>query len=231
MIRTVVVDDEEDARRINRKYVEDVPGFVVTGVARSGREALAVVNNQPVDLVLLDFHLPDMDGLDVCYALRDPRRPLVDIIAVTVANDTGAMRALRAYGVVQYLIKPCRRAHFRKKLQAYARYFDGLLSGQTFSQCECDILFGELHVPPNTALPKGLTPSTYKLIADTLRRADRPLPATEIAQATGTPPLNRCTARHYLAHLHQQGFVALTVRYGTRGRPRHYYRWVGPEHE
>jgi response regulator of citrate/malate metabolism len=62
MIRTVVVDDEEDHLRINCDYVERVPGFVVSGVACSGREALAVVHKQPVDLVLLDFLLPDMSG-------------------------------------------------------------------------------------------------------------------------------------------------------------------------
>jgi response regulator of citrate/malate metabolism len=140
MIRTVVVDDEEDALRIHRESVERVPGFVVTGVARSGREALAVLNNQPVDLVLLDFLLPDMSGRDVCYALRDPRRPLVDIIAVTGKNDTDTFRALRAFGVEFFL-----------KLEAYVEYYYGLLRYKIISQCELDDLIDKVCPPKPTS--------------------------------------------------------------------------------
>jgi response regulator of citrate/malate metabolism len=223
MIRTVIVDDHEDVLEINHEFVARVPGFVVVGVARSGREALAIVDSQPVDLVLLDFYLPDMSGLDVCYALRNPRRPLVDIIAVTVANDTDTMRALRAYGA-EFLIKPYRFAYFREKLEAYAKYHYGLPSGQKTSQCELDDLVDKLRVARDAALPKGLTPTTYKLVIDVLRNADRPLTATEVAQATGTS-LTRITARRYLLHLHEQGLVERTPRFGT-GRPEHCYQWT-----
>jgi len=223
MIRTLIVDDHEDVREINREFVARVPSFVVVGVARNGREALAVVDSQPVDLVLLDFYLPDMSGLDVCYALRNPRRPLVDIIAVTSANDTDTMRALRAYGA-EFLIKPYRFAYFREKLEAYAKYHHGLPSGQKTSQCELDDLVDKLRVTRAAALPKGLTPATYKLVIDVLRNADRPLTATEIAQATGTS-LTRTTARRYLLHLHEQRLVERTARFGT-GRPEHCYQWA-----
>ena len=223
MIRTVIVDDDEDVLRINREFVARVPGFAVAGLARSGRQALAVVHSQPVDLVLLDFYLPDMSGLDVCYALRDPRRPLVDIIAVTAANDTDTMRALRAYGA-EFLIKPYRLAYLREKLEAYAKYHHGLPSGQKTSQCELDDLIDKLRVARNAALPKGLAPVTYKLIIDVLRNANRTLTATEVAQATRTS-LTRGTARRYLDHLHKQGLVERTLRFGA-GRPEHCYEWI-----
>ncbi|MBV9012703.1 MAG: response regulator [Pseudonocardiales bacterium] len=228
MIRTVVVDDEEDALRINRESVERVPGFVVTGVARSGREALTVLNNQPVDLVLLDFLLPDMSGRDVCYALRDPRRPLVDIIAVTGKNDTDTFRALRAFGVEFFLIKPYRFAYFREKLEAYAEYYYGLLRYKIISQCELDDLIDKLRVARDAALPKGLSSETYELIVGVLHNADRSLSVAEVADAAG---LSQCVAGRYLKHLHDHGLVVRTRRYGTTGRPPRFYHWDEPAQE
>jgi response regulator of citrate/malate metabolism len=225
MIHTLVVEDDPLVLDVNSGYLERVAGFVVVGVARSGGEAIAAAEGQPVDLILLDFYLPDMNGLDVCRALRAARTPPIDIIAVTAARDADTVRAAIAHGVVQYLIKPYSFASFREKLQRYAAYRQRLPSGQITSQSELDQMMNTLRGSANTALPKGLSPATYELIVGVLRHADLPLTATEIAQATGKP-LTRCTARRYLDHLHQLGLVVLTARYGTTGRPEHLYQWA-----
>jgi response regulator of citrate/malate metabolism len=117
MIRTLVVEDDPVVAEVNSGYLQRVAGFIAVGVARSGREAIAAIEDQPVDLLLLDFYLPDMSGLDVCQALRAARTPPVDIIAVTAARDADTVRAAIAHGVVQYLIKPYSFASFRDKLQ------------------------------------------------------------------------------------------------------------------
>jgi response regulator of citrate/malate metabolism len=224
MIRTLVVEDDPVILDINSSYVEKVAGFVVVGVARSGGEAIAAAKDQPVDLIMLDFYLPDMSGLDVCRALRAAHTPPVDIIAVTAARDADTVRAVIAHGAVHYLIKPYTRASFREKLQRYAAYRQCLPKGNT-SQPEIDQMMNALRVAINAGLPKGLAPDTFGLIVGILRDADRPLTATEIAQATGARMAGR-TACRYLDHLHKQGLVVLTSRYGTTGRPKHLYRWA-----
>lgn len=228
MIRTLVVEDDPVILDVNRNYVQRVVGFVMAGVARSGAEAIAAAHDQPFDLVLLDFYLPDINGLNVCRALRGAHTPLVDIIALTAARDADTVRVAFAYGVVQYLIKPYTFATFREKLQRYAAYRQRLSSGQLTSQPELDQTLNTLRGSVNTALPKDLSPHTYELIVGVLRHAEQPLSATEIADAAG---LARCTARRYLDHLHRQGLVVLTVRYGTTGRPLHLYRWAEPAQE
>lgn len=70
MIRTLVVEDDPRLADAHSQYVERVPGFRTVGVAHGGHEALRFVGRTEVDLVLLDFYLPDMTGLDVCRALR-----------------------------------------------------------------------------------------------------------------------------------------------------------------
>jgi two-component system CitB family response regulator len=75
-------------------------------------------------------------------------------------------------------------------------------------------------------LPKGLSPATLALVARTVRAAAADVSATDVADGTG---MSRVTSRRYLDHLARTGLVAVTMRYGTAGRPEHRYRWVAPK--
>ena len=86
-IRVLVVEDDLLLAEAHRQYVERLPGFVVVGVVNAGGDALRFVAAHAVDLVLLDFYLPDMGGLDVCRSLR-ARGHLVDSIAGTRLKPT-----------------------------------------------------------------------------------------------------------------------------------------------
>jgi response regulator of citrate/malate metabolism len=70
MIRTLVVEDDALVAEVHASYVERMPGFAVAGVAHRATEALEILAARPVDLVLLDFHLPDVKGLDMLRLLR-----------------------------------------------------------------------------------------------------------------------------------------------------------------
>ncbi len=62
-IDVLVVDDDVRVARINAAYVAKVPGFRVVATAHSTAGALAVLDERPVDLILLDHYLPDENGL------------------------------------------------------------------------------------------------------------------------------------------------------------------------
>jgi response regulator of citrate/malate metabolism len=222
MIRTLVVEDDVRVADVVRSYVERLPGFAVVAVAYRGADAIEIADREELDLVLLDFYLPDMKGLDVCRTLRaDARRP-VDVIAVTAARDVDTVRNAVAQGVVQYLIKPFTFATFRDKLEHYAAYRERLQNRREADQDMIDGLFGTLRGSASGHLPKGLSRSTYELVATVLRDAGRDLTAVEVAEAAG---LSRVAVRRYLDYLTKQGLATLTMRYGTRGRPEHRYRW------
>ena len=94
----VVEDDDEIAEPMVRGL--ERAGFDVARVG-TGSEALA---SEPVDVVLLDLGLPDMDGLDVCRRLRD--RSQVPILVVT-ARDEEADRVIGLeLGADDYIVKP-----------------------------------------------------------------------------------------------------------------------------
>jgi response regulator of citrate/malate metabolism len=226
MIRTLVVEDDALVAEVHASYVERVPGFTVAGVAHRATEALELLASRPVDLILLDFHLPDAQGLDLLRALRAKTAKPVDVIAVTAARDPDSIRRAVAQGVVQYLVKPFAFATFQDKLERYARYREQVAGASDTDQATVDALLGTLRGSPPAALPKGLNATTLEHVRNVLRDARDPLTASEVAGRCG---LSRVTARRYLEHLAVEGVVSLSMRYGGTGRPEHLYSW--PERE
>jgi response regulator of citrate/malate metabolism len=219
-IRVLVVEDELLLAEAHREYVGRVPGFATVAVARSGREALRVLGRHPVDLVLLDFYLPDMSGLDVCRAMRSAGVQ-ADVIAVTSARDLETVRAAISQGVVQYLLKPFTFAAMRDKLESYAQYRATLAQGTTAQdQAVVDRALAVLRGSPESVLPKGLSPQTLSLVSEALAARTEPASATDLAAATG---VSRVTARRYLEHLVAQGAAEQSLRYAKAGRPEILY--------
>lgn len=218
-IRVLVVEDEELLSEAHREYVQRVPGFAAVAVARSGHEALRVLSRQPIDLVLLDFYLPDMSGLDVCRAARSAG-VTADVIAVTSARDLETVRAAISQGVVQYLLKPFTFAAMRDKLQSYAEYRAALGGGTAQDQTVVDRALAVLRGSPDTALPKGLSKETLSLVAEALEARTEPASASDLAAATG---VSRVTARRYLEHLVAHGAAEQSLRYAKAGRPEILY--------
>jgi response regulator of citrate/malate metabolism len=165
VIRTVIVDDDFRVAALHKAYTERVPGFSVVGEARTGEDALALVDRVKPDLVLLDIYLPDMSGLDVLRALREEGRPDLDFIAITAARDVQTLRSAITGGVVHYLVKPFRFAALEEKLQSFAAARKRLSGLREADQAEVDRIFSLLRsAGPDTTLPKGLSLTTLEVV-------------------------------------------------------------------
>lgn len=222
MIEVLVVDDDVRVARINAAYVSKVPGFRVAAQVHSAADALAAVEELPVDLILLDHYMPDRTGLAVVRELRSLGHG-TDVIMVTAARDVATVQEAMRQGALQYLVKPFTYAGLRTKLEAYAALRRSLESGGEAEQGEVDRLFGALWAAGEPDLPKGHSATTAELVRQALRGADGPLSAQEIAESAG---MSRQTAQRYLKLLERSGRVRLTLRYGETGRPEHRYAWV-----
>jgi signal transduction histidine kinase len=98
-IRVLVVDDDPDHRTLARRRLSDA-GIHVT-VADDAAEALA--NLDGVDLVLLDYRLPGMSGLDALTAIRERGGPSV-VMLTGMGSESVAVEAMRA-GAIDYVVK------------------------------------------------------------------------------------------------------------------------------
>jgi len=220
LIAVLVVDDDFRVAQVHAGFVDLVAGFRVIGRARSAADARAKAAG--ADLVLLDVYLPDESGLDLLPGLA------ADVIIATAATDPESVRTAFSRGALHYLIKPFTAGELADRLRAYARYRERLTTGDGLTQADVDRALRTLHAPPRTMpkVAKGQSPVTSRLVAEALRRADRPRSAAEISDEVG---ISRATAQRYLASLAQAGRVLVRLRYGSTGRPEHEYAWGAPE--
>ena len=108
MYRLMIVDDEYEIRNGLRSYFPwDHVGFEVAADFGSAAEALAYLREQPVDAVLTDVRMPDMDGLEMIRAIR--RRGLnMPIVVVSGYREFDYAQQAMACGVRHYVVKPTR---------------------------------------------------------------------------------------------------------------------------
>ena len=98
---TLIVDDEVVIRRLVRTVLE-ADNFRVIEAA-NGAEALQLVADEAPAVVILDFMMPDMDGVDVCRQLDHGR---VKVVMLTARDDPQIETMCRDAGAVEFLTKP-----------------------------------------------------------------------------------------------------------------------------
>jgi CheY-like chemotaxis protein len=113
--RVLVVDDEAGNRDLLRRRLER-EGYAVLS-ADGGREALAVVAREPVDVILLDMLMPDLDGLAVLGRLKDdPATRDLPVIVISALDDLQAIARSLEAGAEDYLPKPFEPVILRARL-------------------------------------------------------------------------------------------------------------------
>lgn len=120
MVRILVVDDEEDIRRISTKILESVGHEVDT--AEDGAIALELIKKKQYELILLDVMMPNVTGLEVCRNLkRNSRTKNIPVIMFS-ALGTGTKLMLEEEDQADgYLQKPFTTSILREKVDQVLR--------------------------------------------------------------------------------------------------------------
>jgi two-component system chemotaxis response regulator CheY len=106
MYKILVVDDSKAIREIERKYLEEL-GFEVLE-AENGEEAFKILEeNSDIKLILLDWHMPVMNGYEFLLKLRsNPNWSDIKVMMVTTENQQKSVIEAIMAGANEYLMKP-----------------------------------------------------------------------------------------------------------------------------
>ena len=119
-LRILIVEDYDSMRALVQRYVQRACPAEVVAVP-SPLEALALARRQRFDLVISDFDMPGMNGLEFLAALRaDPRMKSTRFIMLTCSDDRDLLREAMALGADEYHTKPVTRQTLEKSLTRVA---------------------------------------------------------------------------------------------------------------
>ncbi len=220
MYQVIIVDNDPMVSYINRGYVETDAHFEVAGEFSNGYDAMAFLETQHADLMILDVCLPHYNGIEL---LKDilKKNISVDVILITAAKHTQTLITSLHLGVVDYLVKPFSQERFQRALDKYVDYIQTVNGLRSVDQETIDHLFHAKDVA--LVSPAGSAKNeTEKKMMECFRAApEHNFTVKEFAQQLG---LSAVTVRRYLKRLTEAGRIIGDIDYNTGGHPCIVYR-------
>jgi DNA-binding NarL/FixJ family response regulator len=116
-LRLVIADDQASVREGLVLLLGGLPGIDVVGAAADGEQALELVAEHQPDAILLDLHMPVLDGIGTTRRLVAEHPGVAIVVLTTYVDDTSVLEALRA-GARSYLTKDADRTDIAQALRA-----------------------------------------------------------------------------------------------------------------
>ncbi|AYO09440.1 response regulator [Vibrio campbellii] len=221
--RVMIIEDDIAIAELHHKYLSQLSGLEVVGIATTRMEAEMQLEVLKPDLLLMDVYLPDGTGLEILNTLR-ANNQTCDVILITAARDVDTLQQAMRGGVVDYLLKPVMFPRLEAALQKYISQRQQLDVAESLDQNLVDKMLQSSISAENTPqrLPKGIDGVTLDKIR-ALFDGEVMFTADEAGEKIGA---SRTTARRYLEYLISSGELEADLNYGTVGRPERCYKKV-----
>lgn len=115
MYKVLIVDDEFLARKLLQGYVQKMPNLELVGTAQNSFEAFSFIKEHPIDILLLDIHMPDLNGIELARTLKN-----VPVIIFTTAYSEYALESYEV-NATDYLLKPITLPRFMQAIEKAER--------------------------------------------------------------------------------------------------------------
>lgn len=148
-MKCIIVDDEETSRVIISQFCAKTPGLSVMGVFSNAIQAMKYLNDEEVDLIFLDIHMPEFTGFDFINTIKSKPK-----IILTTSDANFAIKAFEYDCILDYLLKPITSKRFNKaisKVQSFNKVGESNLKNLNRSN---PILTNNLYVSIDRRLVK-----------------------------------------------------------------------------
>ncbi len=225
-VKVLIGEDDRRIAEIQRQFLDHIDEFEVIGMAHTLKSVREMTQILGPDLLLLDIHFPDGNGLDFVNQLREGKQQ-TDVILVTAARDVEMLKMAIYGGVFDYIVKPLVFDRIRESLERYREQVIRLRKLDTFEQSDIDAIMprgGAANLDDEPSLPKGVDILTLNKIRDLLELTEQSIAASDVGERLG---VSRTTARRYLEYLVSTRELQVDLNYGGVGRPERYYSRIG----
>jgi two-component system response regulator LytT len=108
----IIIDDEKMARVIIKTLCNEIDDLHISGEFSNAMQAMKFLNENTVDLIFLDIHMPNFSGLDFIKSLKNPPK-----IILTTSDTKFALEAFEYDFILDYLVKPIKLPRFIKAIE------------------------------------------------------------------------------------------------------------------
>jgi DNA-binding NarL/FixJ family response regulator len=172
-LRLVIADDQASVRQGLVLLLDGLPDVEVVGAAADGEQALDLVAELKPDAILLDLHMPVLDGIGAIRRLTAEHPEVAIVVLTTYADDTSVLDALRA-GARSYLTKDADHADIAQALHAAVgglTVFDPRVHATLLAATAAS---GQPEPAPSAPLPDGLTQREAEILGMIARGMTNP---------------------------------------------------------
>ena len=155
-VAIVVADDQASVRDGLVLMLDLLPDITVVGAAANGIEALALTKRHHPAVVLVDLHMPILDGIETTRRITAEHPDVAVVVLSTYADDTSILEAMRA-GALGYLTKNTPRSDIARAVHAAANGQSILDPAVHATLLNAATQPSHNHPPPPAPLPDGLT--------------------------------------------------------------------------
>lgn len=123
-LKAVIVDDDEMMRRLVRSALTGL-GFTQIHAAENGAAGLALAEREMPDIIIADYNMPGMHGLDLVKAVRE--KEALDrtvIIMLSAADEHDVIEGARVLGADTFMVKPFERADLKRLIETLYHRFN-----------------------------------------------------------------------------------------------------------
>ncbi|MHB8076279.1 response regulator [Desulfosporosinus fructosivorans] len=208
-MRIIIMDDDQSLRYTLSEI------FTFAGwdpiAYPNGREGIKGFLNHGADIILVDYHMPEIDGLETVRLIREQNQQIPILVLTVDERQEIADRFLDA-GATDFALKPVKAPDLIARVQLHKRLLDMTKTVQATSKMQYEVF-----------VTKGISEMTLSYIERHLSASKQPATVEEISKelSLAVPTIYR-----YLTYLVQNGKVRPIASYQKIGRPKNRYCWI-----